>query len=223
MIHIVEEVTDEDRQLQEEFGRHGSVHYATPDEAVGEIVQFERPGTRGIEPYQITSVDLENKVTILKNLLSGIEIRVEDDFLPPNYTAFPRVEIGEEFSTYWLEHQKGNGGWVQTTPNLRDSRAAQKYYGLYTGHEKIRVCSKSYKHIPSGVLELHIWSNSNGECKVYYEDEIDTLDEVFEQIDAPSAHTTIGQLYVNQDDKIVSMNIAVEYREPNFTPMDIIQ
>lgn len=224
MIHIVEEIDEKDKQLQERFGLYGAVHYVTPEQAVGEVVQFENPGTMGKEPYQIENVDLDNRVTTVENLLTGEVIKIGDDIFPPDYNAFPRVRTGEEFSIYWLEHQKGNGEWVQTTPNIDNSRAAQKYHGVYTGHERIRLCSETYKYIPPGVLELDIfWSASEENAKVYYDGEITNSDELFQQIDAPSTPTKIGQIYINQDDAIVNLNIDPQYRKFDFDITNVLQ
>lgn len=214
-IHIVEEKDEEVQKAEEKLSPYG-IEHLTPEEAVGRVVESELPGTMGREFYQIVDVDLEEKLTIIENIFTGQQVGIGDDPFPPDYNHFREPQPGAEKARYWMEHQKGDGEWVRTTP-LRDSkRVAQLHYGHYKGHENRRLVSRTYKHLPPDVVELDILYIDD-ELRVYYSEDITGLDEVFGQIKEPDKnYKTVGQIYIDGDNTVVHFDIDEQYKSVGF-------
>lgn len=196
----------------------------TPDEAVGELVEFEMPGTMGEEVYRIVDVNPDDKETTVRKLRNGSTYKIEDDFLPPNWDHFSRPKMGSEHTLYWKEHLTGGGEWVRTTPKLDSKRSAQKYYGGYEGHEKTRLVNMTATYTPPGITEVDI-RLSRGELTIFKEDEPEQLQAAFDQIkdDIEDTYDTLGHVYINQDNEVVWYSIETEYTKDNWsTPFDAL-
>lgn len=207
-LHIKEET--EERQFDSQVE-------VTPQQAEGELVEFEYPGTRGREVYIIEDVDLDDKVTTVRNVTSGKILKVGDGSLPPHYNRMDTPDVGSEHTIAFKEHLNGRGEWVKTTPSLRNKRTAQTYYGIYRGHEHTRVVEKTYTYTPPGVFELDIRYTGEGP-KVFFDEDIENLEVVFAQVreDIEETHFSVGKVYVNSELEVIKYNIKREFRAEDY-------
>jgi hypothetical protein len=220
-VHIAEDA-DEKRDGEPNWVRET---WYTPEEALGELVEFEKPGTMGKEVYKIVEVNPDKRVTIVENLRDGHRSKIDDSFLPPNWDSFSKPRLGSEHTVYWREHLDGDNNWVKTTPKLESKSRAQTYYGHYVGHEKTRIVERTNKYIPPGIVEIDIREHE-GEPTIFKEDTPEKLDQVFDQIvdDLGTTFEVLGHIYVDGDYNIVSFTIESDYRVDNYcSPFDILE
>lgn len=200
----------------------------SPAEAEGELVYFERPGTVGKDVYRITAVDAESKETTLENLSTGGEIVIDDEMpFPPDWNRFSIPNPGTRITVYWKEHLNGAGDWVRTTPKRTRNRV-ERYYGRYTGHEKTRCIEQTMVYTPPGVTEHEIKSSTGDGVEIYFtpdDGDITGLDRVFDQVASePSTYTTVGYVYLNENNDIVWFEINPEYTEARIeSPYTVIE
>lgn len=199
--------------------KHSDIHgvtYMTPAEAEGELVAFEAPGTMGKDVYRIEDINPEDKKTVLTNIHTGAEYVAGDGFLPPAWNRFSTPRMGFTYETSWKEHMNGRGEWVKVTPEHGHGR----YPEFYTGDEKTRTVSKTYRYTPPGIKAFevrlfegdpHIFSHKDIE-------EIDGTETVFDQVksDVPEFEV-LGHVYINGDWEIVYYNIKSGFRVENYT------
>lgn len=212
-IHIVEN-PEEHSETEDQL--YGSV-FLSPEQAEGELVCFEMPGTMGKRVYRIVDVDLEAKETLLEEVLSGNQSVAGDSMLPPQYNHFTRPKIGYEESISWLEHMNGRGEWVRTTPKRDFMGSPVNYYGKYKGHEKVRVVTQSYKYMPPGVEEYVIWIDGD-DLVVHSDTDLKGVDIVKKQVDVPegTSHGSVGELYAKHDGTVIDYNIDMVYRSDHY-------
>lgn len=192
-LHIIEDKDDN--------GLSG-IDYVTPSGAIGEIIECEIPGSMGKYIYEIIEVNISDGITKIQDILTGKVEVISNSRIPPSYDRFSKPKIGTEYEVYWIEHQNGRGEWVQTSGFYDTHHNITKERARYNGHEKTRILSKSYKHIPSGVIEFGIWDTpSNGNLEVHTEIELDQLGDVFNQVpDYLSGN--VGSIYVKNEEII---------------------
>jgi len=207
-IHIVE-----DPEQHEELT---GVTYLSPDEAEGRLVEFEIPGTMGKDIYRIDDVNLDDKVTMVSDVHSGREHMVEESVLPPAPDRFSCPRLGKEVTVMWKEHMNGRGEWVRTTPKTLGFYRPQTYHGRYRGHEQTRIVEKTFTYTPPGVLKLDIFIGEDGPTVPYEEDEITHIETVFDQIKTSEGHSTLGEVYINEDDEVIFYDIEKEHRVDSY-------
>jgi hypothetical protein len=214
-----------------------SIKPVTPEEAVGLLVSFEKPGTMGRDPYHIEEVNMENKVTTVSHALTGHTTKVGDGSLPPDWNHLSSPHIGEEWTVWWIEHRNGRGEWVKTRGpigGLQDEQDAQRYRQKYKGHEKTRVVSNTLTYYPENIIPYDILcevtDNSWGwELTIPREDcreELEQLDDVFSQIntDAVDAFSQVGTVYVDEElGEIVNFKIKEPYRAGEVNVVDLLE
>lgn len=187
--------------------------WVTPDEAVGEIIICEIPGTMGKKFYEIVEVDLENKETIIEDIHTGEQCSIGDDALTPNYNRFSRPHLGREDRVWIIQHRNGRGEWVDVTDPSRAYTLIQKRRMNYVGHEQTRIVSRSHKYFPENVGEFDIFWNQSDGAHAYIDDTYD-FEVVRQQVrDDIDNRTVVGQVYVDsQKEEIVSYNIYNGYQ-----------
>lgn len=211
-IHIVDEVRE--HSIEEEYP-HGHI-YVTPDEAVGEIVEVEFPGTMGKEPYEI--VEFNGDETVLKHVMTGKRGVITDDTFYPDPDILSIPPLGKEYEIWKKEHLNGRGEWVETISGP-SSRYVQEHYGKYEGHEKTRVIRETFKFLPEGFVSNPIYV-ADGEVKSYANENLDGWKTLVSEVDPKNdTHSRIqaGQFYYNiETNEIVKYEIERMFRSDDY-------
>jgi len=191
-LHIVSEPRDSDLPNTE---------YLTPDEAIGETVEFEIPGQRGRRMWEI--VEVEEDLTRVRDVLTEDKFEIGPDSFALDPRSFSRPVPGREYAVWWVEHRTGDGRWVQTCDDSLNEWTVMKISARYEGHEKTRIRKKSHVYLPDGVVEVPVWSRKD-EIQIHYDADLD-LDPI--RASDPGSGR-VGEVYVDiREDEIVSSSI----------------
>lgn len=196
----------------------------TPEEAEGELVELEHSSSLGTRVYRILSVDPENEITRLKDLATNTERTINNDSFPPHWNHLRTPRPGTRITVHWKEHLNGNGDWVRTTPKrLRND--VERYHGRYTGHERTRCVEHTTVYTPPGVTEHEVYAAHDGELIVNHRDPetVTGLDRVLSEITVPDTYTSLGHVYINNNNDVVWFDIDNTYTDGVLqTPIELI-
>lgn len=208
-------VSETEKHSMKNSGPYGD-KVLTPDEAIGEIVEIEFPGTMGKEPYEI--VEVREDKTLVENVMSGSRQVITESVLPPAPDSMTCPPIGKEYEAWRKEHLNGRGEWVETvrgsTPKL-----VQTYHGVYEGHEKTRIMKETFKYLPEGIISINIYVGE-GKVKDYGNEEYRGWGEVKDEVNPEGINSyqhKVGEMYIDvESNEVVKYEIDRIFRSENY-------